>query len=162
MNKSLLALAFSCCTAAAPAADVLATFIVDATPAWVVQSTSDTQFALPNIPNMPLTLEIGRRYVLTSADAGHTLEFVAGDFALGNDSVVLAQGTVVGSMEADAGVAWSDSGSEIAFTVTQDLSTALNGTVAQQPAYRCGGHPASMRAAMNILAASDVGDWELY
>lgn len=162
MKKSVLALALCCCTAAAPAADVVATFIVDGTPAWVVQSTSDTQFALPNIPNMPLTLEIGRRYVLTNADAAHTLEFVAGDFALGNDTVVLAQGAVVGSMEADAGVAWSDSGNVIAFTVTQDLATALNGTVAQQPAYRCGGHPASMHAAMSILAASDVRDWELY
>lgn len=142
--------------------DVQAVLGVGSGPAWIVQTTTDTQFALPGIPNMPITLQIGRRYTITNASAGHPFQLVAGDNALGNDTVVLSQGATAGSMEGDAGVAWIDNGNDITFTATSALATALEGTIAQQPTYRCGVHVASMRAGVSVVAASAVSDWQTY
>lgn len=148
----------------APASsDVQAVMGISGGPAWNVQTTTDAQFAMVGIANPPFTLQVGLRYTITNANVpAHPIQLIAGDNALGNDTVVLSQGATAGSMEGDAGVAWVDNGNDVSFTMTPSLAAAMEAGLSQQPMYRCGVHTSMMRAGVTILAPSAVESWEVY
>jgi len=58
---------------------------------------------------------------------------------------------VTGSLEADPGVNWQDTGtSTVSFTLTQDLYNAMTVT-GKIPGYRCGAHVSTMRGNFTVI-----------
>lgn len=110
--------------------------------------------------NPAMNLVVGKRYKFTFADgANHPFQVIAEAANPTGDTILLSQGGIVGSFESDPGVAWLETGSDMYFTVTTALLTAMNagGSV---PGYRCDFHPASMRGL--FLVSSGVKDWSQY
>ena len=76
------------------------------------------------------------------------------------DTVLLSTKTgVVGSMETDEEIAWADDcAGTVGFTLTPSMVTAMDGTVNQNPGYRCGVHVDVMRGNFMICQGKPFGD----
>jgi hypothetical protein len=110
--------------------------------------------------NPTMKLVVGSRYKFTFADGvNHPFQVIAKGANSTLDTVLLAQGPTIGSLEGDSGIAWLESGSDMYFTATLTLVNAMNagGLV---PGYRCEFHPDNMRGSFTIV--SGVADWRKY
>lgn len=137
-----------CSFAAAQASDYQLTFNNNGIDDYTLQTGASTQiypFDLPaNDPTMNLIL--GKRYEIAVVNfAIHPFQIIAKGATAVSDVVVLSMGATAGSLEGDAGVAFTDdSAGTIMFTVTQTLLDAMEQGVLT-PGYRCGVHTTMMR-----------------
>ncbi len=99
-----------------------------------------------------LNLILDKRYRIEVIDfIAHPIQIVAKAANALSDGVLLAMGPVAGSMEADAGVAWTDNGAgTVEFTLTSALLAAARSS-ARAPGYRCAVHSDSMRGDFVIF-----------
>jgi hypothetical protein len=100
-----------------------------------------------------MILVIGQRYQVTVIDPElHPFELIARGPAADEDFVFLSMKAGVDAlMENNALVDWADTGGgTVAFTLTQDLWSALQGADHQSPGYRCGIHSQTMRGDLAL------------
>jgi len=101
--------------------------------------------------NPMLFLTPGRRYQVTieNPDA-HPFELIAKGPTANEDEVLLSmQAGLITPFENDEAVDWRDTGTgTVAFTLTNDLWSALQGADNQSPGYRCAIHRQTMRGAL--------------
>ena len=92
-------------------------------------------------PDPPLRLEAGWRYEIANTVAtGHPFELVTRGASATTDIVQLSQ-SGSGTLEGNASIDWSESGSSVFFTVAGPFTTAITG-------YRCAIHVAQMRGTI--------------
>lgn len=137
----------------AAAADFSWTFNINGMSDYRLTAVSSSSLYGGALPanDVTINLVVGRRYeVFFSLHALHPLQIAARGVTFGTDIVLLAQGSTVGTMEGDAGVAWTDNGAGlVTFTVTQRLLDAFT-QGGRTAGYRCEIHPDQMRGAFNI------------
>ncbi|MCB2155167.1 hypothetical protein KQI84_09790 [bacterium] len=134
-------------------------------PSWFIQTTTDPAIGQTGSgnPNPDIVLVEGQRYTFTNSAAGaHPFALIAKGSTAAGDTVLLAQGSNSGSMEADVDVQWEDNGNDVTFTVSASLIAALEGTASQSPGYRCEIHTGAMRGTITITSFSAVTDWHAY
>jgi len=109
------------------ASDFQWTLDVSGTSAYVLTTVSSPKVYAETLPanNPTINLILGQRYGVTNLNpAAHPFQIIAAGGT--GDVVLLSEGSVVGSLEGDAGIAWIDSGTgTIEFTVTQSLVNAF-------------------------------------
>jgi len=118
------------------------------TSAYVVSGVAPARFSdrvtTPGGDDPTLTLSAGWRYeVVNTAAASHPFELVQLGATDAADAVLLSQ-SGAGSREADAAVAWLESGPTLRFTLSAALAQVLDG-------YRCAVHPSSMRGNVVVI-----------
>ena len=112
------------------------------------------------VPNPTLNLVISKRYEITDPNfVAHPFQLIAKGVSAAQDTILLSQGSAVGSFESDPNVAWQDTGtSVIAFTLAATLANAMSPDPNHVPGYRCSVHTSAMRGNINIKAAPVCGD----
>jgi len=98
-----------------------------------------------------LNLIQGARYGVTNLNpTAHPLQVLAKGSTSGTDIVLLSEGFILGTMEGDAGINWTDDGQgHMEFTVTPDLVAAMRQS-GHNPGYRCAIHVTTMRGNFTI------------
>lgn len=90
-----------------------------------------------------LTLNQGWRYHFANAmTATHPLQLIDRGATPASDVILLSQAGA-GTLEGNAGIAWTETGNSVHFTLTPELAAAFDG-------YRCGVHPTTMRGTVNV------------
>lgn len=126
---------------------------------YTIQAVSSPRVfdGTPGASNPELDLIVGSRYEVTIiSSADHPFDVIGAAPSVSSDVVLLSQGSVTGTLEADPDIAWEDDGAasngKVTFTVTQALVDAmlLNGN---SPGYRCNVHATTMRGDFNIIGA---------
>ena len=148
-----------------------ATFVkVNPDVAWVFDNNGTTSYVLDSASaniapigteDPTIFLELGNRYQVKAINFGsHPFEVIAKGATNTGDTVLLSAKTgVVGSMETDEEIAWADDGAgTVGFTLTPSMVTAMDGTVDQNPGYRCGVHVDVMRGNFMICQGKPFGD----
>ena len=100
-----------------------------------------------------LILVMGQRYQVTVVDPDrHPFELIARGLTVNEDVVFLSmKAGVTALMENNESVDWADNGGgTVAFTLTQDLWSALQGAAPHSPGYRCGIHSQTMRGGLML------------
>jgi hypothetical protein len=116
--------------------------------AWSVSSVEPAAFAgiVSGGDNPTLTLRSGWRYEIDNPVRDmHPFELLHMGAGPGSDVVLLSEATT-GSMEGDAGIAWTDQAGALnlsRFTVSPSLAAQLTG-------YRCGIHTSTMRGPIAV------------
>lgn len=132
---------------------------------WFVSSATDPNLAPTGAANANpvLMLEVGKRYTFSYAfPTSHPFAIIAAGATSAGDQVLLVVGSSIGTMEADAAVAWEDNGTDFSFTVTPALAAAMEGDPTQGPGYRCDIHRSMMRGAVMLMEPASAKDWLLY
>ncbi len=105
--------------------------------------------------NPTLTLVVGNRYEVTVVNSTtHPFEVLAKGANADADVVLLSQGATMGTLEADADIAWSDdlaaTSGKVTFTLTPALAAAMKSGGAV-PGYRCMVHTSTMRGDFDLI-----------